>query len=251
VLDGLRLAVGTLTILPTGRVEVGRRVAAAAMVLAPVAVVPLGLAVAVIGWLGTVVAAPTLVTGVLVLAVLALGSRALHLDGLADTVDGLGAGWDQARALEVMRRGDVGPMGVVALILVLALQAASVAAILHRPLGWLVVAVLVLASRAAVAIGCARPVRAARATGLGAAVVGAVPVWATLLVWALVVTGCGVLGHATGWPVWVGLVSAAAAGLVVLALVGWCTRRLGGVTGDVLGAAVELALAALLVGFAI
>ena len=47
-------------------------------------------------------------------AVLAFGTRAMHLDGLADTVDGLGSGWDRERALAIMARGDVGPMGVVA-----------------------------------------------------------------------------------------------------------------------------------------
>ena len=68
---------------------------------------------------------PPLAVGLLVVGCLALGSRALHLDGLADTVDGFGAGWTAERSLMVMRRGDVGPMGVVALIVVLGLQAVS------------------------------------------------------------------------------------------------------------------------------
>ena len=77
----------------------------------------------------------------------------MHLDGLADVVDGLGAGWDRERALEVMRRGDMGPMGAAAIVLVLLVQAAAVAHLLGE--GWrgaLVVAALVAASRAV----CAR-----------------------------------------------------------------------------------------------
>ena len=58
---------------------------------------------------------PTLVTGVLAVAVLALGSRALHLDGLSDTVDGLTASYDRERSLAVMRTGTSGPAGTAAL----------------------------------------------------------------------------------------------------------------------------------------
>ena len=68
------------------------------------------------GWLARTAGLPPLAVGLLVVGGLALGSRALHLDGLADTVDGFGSGWT-GTLLMVMRRGDVGPMGVVALIM--------------------------------------------------------------------------------------------------------------------------------------
>ena len=78
-----------------------------------------------LGWLAGRTGWPPLLAGLVVVAVLALGTRALHLDGLADTVDGLGSGRDRERSLEIMRRGDVGPMGVIALLLVLGGQAAA------------------------------------------------------------------------------------------------------------------------------
>ena len=67
---------------------------------------------------------PELVVGLLVVGTLALGSRGMHLDGLADTVDGLGSGWDRNRALKIMRRGNTGPMGAAALVIMIGLQAA-------------------------------------------------------------------------------------------------------------------------------
>src|SRR6185436_3831915 len=127
MLDALRLSVGTLTIVPSGTIpEIDRRTAARAMIIAPLAVLPLAVVSAAIGWIGQAAGLPRLAAGLLVVGALALGSRALHLDGLADTVDGLGSGWDTARALEIMRQGDVGPMGVVALVIILGLQAASI-----------------------------------------------------------------------------------------------------------------------------
>lgn len=251
VLDGVRLAVGTLTIVPTGRVEVTRRSAAVAMIIAPAAVLPLAVPVALVGWLGTRLAAPPFITAILVLAVIALGTRALHLDGLADTVDGLGAGGDRDRALTVMRRGDVGPMGVVALILMLGLQAAAAAQVLGSPHGWVVVTVLVCVSRGALPLACSRPVRPARDSGLGAAVIGTVGLPLALVVQAALLIISGLVVGLVGTPAWQGVLAWAAAAAVVLIMIGWCTRRLCGLTGDVLGAAVELALATVLIGITI
>ena len=246
----LRLAVGTLTVLPTGAVTVDRPTARTAMLVAPLAVVPLGLLAGGLTWLGAALGWPDLASGLVVVTALALGTRALHLDGLADTVDGLGCGGDPERALAVMRRGDVGPMGAVALVLVLGLQAACLGALVS---GWrsaVAVAVLVCCSRAALAVGCRTGVPAARPGGLGAAVAGTVPVTAAVLTWVAV---AGVL--VLTWPLLgggrsAGLLTAGIAGAAALLLVGWCRRRLGGVTGDVLGASVEVTLTVLLLGAA-
>ncbi len=243
--DAARLAVGTLTVLPVRPPQgVGRRVAGLAMVLAPAAVLPLAVAAGLVVWAGDAVLAPPLLTAVLAVGVLALGSGGLHLDGLADTADGLAVPGDDARRLEVMRTGDVGPVGAVALVLVLVTQAAAITGVLDRyagPDAAVTVGLAVVASRGCLAAACARGVPAARGEGLGSTVAGSVPVAGAGLV--VVVLAAAALsidgGHGLG-----GVVAALAAAVVVVTQ---ARRRLGGVTGDVLGAVVELALVAYLV----
>ncbi len=176
------------------------------------------------------------------MAALALLTRGLHLDGLADTADGLGSGRPADGALGVMRKSDVGPFGVVTLVLVLLVQVAALASVLPRPGGAVAVVALVAVSRLALPLACLRGVPAARQDGLGRLVAGSVgPLGAgvAVAVAALVVA----LAVVAGAPAPTAL--AAVVGLPCgAALVAHCVRRLGGVTGDVLGAAVETVLTA-------
>ena len=248
--DAWLLATGTLTAVrvpPPARVD--RTVAGLAMVLAPLAALPLGAAAALVVLIGDVVGLPPLATAYVVLLALALGTRAFHWDGLADTADGLTASYSPERSLEVMRTGPVGPAGVVAVVLVTGLQAAGLTAVVRHDHAWWAVALLVCASRVALPVACVRGVPAARTDGLGATHVGAVPfvgAAASLLVACVAVA---VAGHALGstWPPLVGLLLAVAA---VVGLLLRCVRRLGGITGDVLGAAVEISFAVLLLAAA-
>ncbi len=176
--DGWRLAVGTLTTIPVRPPSVvDRAVAGRAMLLAPLAALPLALipllAHTAIRWLGM----PPLLAAALTVAALALANRGLHVDGLADTADGLAASYDRDRALEVMRRGDVGPAGVTTVVLVLLIQVIALADLLQLP-SWdrpLLAALAVAASRHTLAWVCGRAFPAARPEGLGAAVAGSVP----------------------------------------------------------------------------
>jgi len=102
----------------------------------------------------------------------------------------------------------------------------------------------VCASRAALWITCASPVPPSRPDGLGSTFTRRVPVWWTLVGWAALAGGA-TLVHPWRGPLAVGL-----AALVVLLLVTRAVRRFGGVTGDVFGAAIELALATLLIALA-
>lgn len=245
----LRLAIGTLTVWPVGAIDdLSPPVARGAMVVAPVAVLPLAVVAAGTAWLSDALAAPDLVTGLLTVAVLALGTRALHLDGLADTADGLGSGWDRDKALAVMRRGDVGPMGVVTLVVALLLQAACFGALADHWQGAVRVAVLICCSRAALSLVCLRGVPAARPDGLGAAVAGTVPRSAAVTVWLAVAAALTSMARLVGDSWLSGPVAALVALLVVAWVVRRCVRRLGGVSGDVMGAGVELACTALVVG---
>ena len=247
--DAVRLAVGTLTVLPVRPPRaVDRPTAALAMVIAPAAVLPVAVVVGVVVWLGEAVLAPPLLTAALAVGVLAYGSGGLHLDGLADTADGLAVPGDRNRRLEVMRTGDVGPVGVTTLLLVLLVQTSALAGVLAARAGAdsaVAAGLAVVVSRAALAPACLRGLPAARAEGLGTAVAGSVPAPAALVVVVLLTAVAGLVEGGRG------VTGVVLAGLAVAGLLLRARRRLGGVTGDVLGACVELALAGYLVGLAV
>jgi adenosylcobinamide-GDP ribazoletransferase len=250
MLDAWRLAVGTLTAIPVRPpTTFDRRRASAAMVLAPAAVLPLGVAVTCVALAGHWLQLPVLVVALLAIGAVILGNRAFHLDGLSDTVDGLAASYDRERSLVVMRSGTSGPAGVVAIVLVLGLQVAGLASLLSLP-GWWQAAILagvaVCASRVALVVCCARGVPAGRADGLGSAYTQTVPVPVTVLAWILAAVVLALTGAWAGLEWWRGALAAVVALVAVLAVVARTTRRLGGVTGDVFGASIEVALAAIL-----
>lgn len=249
--DAWRLAVGTLSAVPVrAPAQVDRRTARHAMLLAPLAVIPLGALVALIGWAGHRGSVPPVVVAVVSLGALAAGNRALHWDGLSDTVDGLAASYDARRSLAVMRSGTAGPAGVVAIVVVLGIQAAALVSLVHTTRGVVLAGVLVCLSRCALVLTCARGVPGARTDGLGPSYTGTVPRTAAVVVWVL---AAGIAAGVASWAGvdwWRALAGAAAAAVVVCALVRRTTRRFGGVTGDVFGAAIELALATLLVSVA-
>jgi adenosylcobinamide-GDP ribazoletransferase len=251
LLDSWRLSVGTLTSVPVRPpVEVDRRRAATAMLLAPLAVLPLGAAVAATVLLGTAAGLPAYVVALLAVTAVVLGNRALHVDGLADTVDGLAASFDRERSLEVMRTGTTGPAGVAAVVLVLGLQVAGLCGLLAQDA---TVATAVLAgaavcvSRVALLVCCARNVPTARPSGLGAVVAGTIGRRWLVGGSVLAAVALSLVGVAAGLAWWRGPLAVVVALVAVVLLVVRAVRRLGGVTGDVLGAAIEVSLAAVLV----
>ncbi|MET1039187.1 MAG: adenosylcobinamide-GDP ribazoletransferase, partial [Aeromicrobium sp.] len=162
--------------------------------------------------------------------------------------DALTVSYDPERSLEVMKGGTSGPAGSAALVLVLGLQVAALAAVLTEPRGPVVAAVIVCASRAILAIGCVRGVRAARGNGLAVTYAGTVARPAAVLTWVVVAAALTGVVEWAGLDWWRGLV-VAGTGLVVGAALTWrCVRRFGGVTGDVFGASIEVTLAAMLLG---
>jgi adenosylcobinamide-GDP ribazoletransferase len=251
LLDAGRLAVGTLTVLrvsPPGHVD--RRIAGTAMVLAPVAVLPVGVAGAGVAMAGHALGLPVLVVGLLVVAAIALSNRALHLDGLSDTVDGLAASYDRERSLAVMKGGTAGPAGVTGLVLVVGVQAAALTGLLTRPRWWqaaLLAGLMVCVSRAALSLCCVRGVPPARADGLGRAYTETVARPAAVAAWAVSVALVAAVGAWAGIPWWRGAAAVLAMAVVVGLLLSRTVARFGGVTGDVFGAAIELGLAAGLV----
>lgn len=237
--DAARMAVGTLTTVPVPAPRViDPVVAGRAMVLAPLAAVPLAALAGLVVFAGQAVHLPALAVAALALGAVALGSRGLHLDGLADTADGLGASYDRAKALEVMRRGDSGPTGVATLVFVLLVQVGALSVV-----GPVSAAAGVLVGRCTLSMACARGVPSARPEGLGATVAGSVPRAAAIAV-GVVAAGLAVLLPGLAW--WRGPLAVLLGYAVAAVLLVRCTRRLGGVTGDVLGGCVEVAVAAAL-----
>ena len=242
----LRLSFGLLTVIPVGAIgDVDRHLARKAILLAPLVGLVLGaLAALVVAVVHALVPSTlgALLAAVLAVALLAYLTRALHLDGLADTADALGSGKPADAALEIARRGDVGPFGVVTLVLVLLMQVTALAIATEAGWGAMTVVIAVVTGRAAVVVACTRGITAASPTGLGALVAGTIPRVASAA-WVIVIV-IGAFGVGTWltpdaawtWPL------AVAVGLAVAALlVRRAVRRLGGVTGDVMGATVETA----------
>ncbi|XVU27261.1 adenosylcobinamide-GDP ribazoletransferase [Actinoplanes sp. CA-054009] len=236
LLDGLRLGVTTLTVLPVRGGRVDRATAAVAMALAPFVGALLGLILALLLWLLREAHAPALVAASVTVAAAALLTRGMHLDGLADTIDALGSYRRGDAALEIMKKSDIGPFGVAAIGVTLIIQAASLTGMSPAAvvLAW-------AAGRLAIPLACRRGVPAARPEGLGALVAGTVPMTAVVAA-AVVIAAAGVAVHPWHGPLAVALALSAA-----LLLVRHCVRRFGGITGDVLGAAVEVATTTALV----
>ena len=253
--DAMLLAIGTLTRVPVPPPRrVDRSVARTAMLLAPVVGLVLGLVGAVPAQVIVSLGPDDAPMRALLIAALALGAlawltRAIHLDGLADTADALGSGRPPEAALQIARRSDIGPFGVVTLVLVLLAQVSALAALLDRGAGGGALVVAVVTGRLAIVLGCLRSVPAARPDGLGATVAGSVPISPAVgMVLAWVLLAAGSVGAAHGGASAVRSGAAVIAGLVIAALlIRTSVRRLGGITGDVLGAAVELATTAVLV----
>ena len=141
-----------------------------------------------------------------------------------------------------MKSPEVGPFGVVALVLVVLVQALSLAV-----LDPIAVVVAFAVGRLAVTFGCLRSVPAARPEGLGALVAGSVPP-AVALIASLAVGALSVFA-VPGRP-WQGPIAVAAALLAVVLLRDHVVRRLGGITGDVLGFLLEAATCVAMVGLA-
>jgi adenosylcobinamide-GDP ribazoletransferase len=322
--SGLALALSWLTVLPVRAGPPDARTAAAALRWAPVVGGLVGAATGAVLVGLVVVGVPAAVAGLLAVGFAGLATRGMHLDGLADTADGLGCYGPPERALAVMRDGSAGPFAVVTLVVVVGAQAAALASFVssaaplagpaagraaaaaapvtavwpgaevaghaaaaaapvtavwpgaevagHAAAAAAPVAAVwpgaegmaagagglldgspgVLATVAAVALAGAagraaflwvarRGVPAARPGGLGATVAGSQPWWAAVGWWVALAGGGFALAGPRG-------VLAVALGAAVAVVLSWHTaRRFGGMTGDVLGAATELATTAALV----
>ncbi len=258
MVDGLRLALTTFTVAPLSAGRTDRRTAGSAMLWAPAVGVALGAVLALAGALLQHVfptGAGQLLTAVLLIGAAALMTRGLHLDGLADTVDGLGCYGGAERALAVMRAPDVGPFGVGAVVLVLLVDVAALTVSMELDRSVVALVVAFATGRLAVTWACTPRTPAARPDGLGALVAGTTSARTAAGLTVLIAFLAGLLAASTGdHPLLDGLraVSAVVLPLAVAhALRAHAVRRFGGITGDVLGALVEVATMVALVIMAV
>ncbi|WP_246594314.1 adenosylcobinamide-GDP ribazoletransferase [Mameliella sediminis] len=227
--DELRLAMMMLTRLPMGQLRDPVPTLAEARWGFPLVGLPMGLA----AWAGfagaQAVGLPPLAAALTALALLAVLTGGLHHDGFADFADGAG-GRDRAHRLEIMRDSRVGSYGVIALIFAVGLAASALGALPALPLAGFVLVSVVSRLAMLVLLDLLPP---ARADGMGqmAATTDTALPWRVWLP-SLIVTAVAALSLGGAALVVLPVMALAAAIVAQRA-----RQRLGGQTGDVLGAA--------------
>lgn len=181
------------------------------------------------------------------LATVAVLTGGLHLDGLADVGDALGSRKPAAQALAIMKDPHVGALGAVTVLFVVFAQIGALGLAIGRHHGTVSLLTALLAGALAIVHGCRTGIPAARIDGLGAGVIGSVSrrraILDTLAVLAVAIVA-GKLDYDGGR-----FRESAHALVAVLAAVAVAelgrrllVRRFGGLTGDMFGALVEIAM---------
>ncbi len=236
------LAVQFLTRLPTPRVEIDAVARGISVLFYPLVGLLIGALLALLHW--PLATADAGLEAALLLLAWVLVTGGLHLDGLADSADAwLGSHGDRDRALAIMKDPYTGPAGTVAVTLVLLVKFAALSALLWES-AWEALVVAPLLGRVAlVTLLLTTPY--VRANGIGADHAARLPRVAAVGV--LAVTAIGVVA----WLEWDGLWLLAAAAVAIYGLRYLMFHRLGGTTGDTLGASCEVVEATALVTLAL
>lgn len=227
------LAVRLLTIFSIpSKTRVDEESVAGSMAWFPVVGFIIGLLLAGL-WLLLGVRFPPFLTSLVVVSFLAIITRGLHLDGLSDTIDGLGGGYTRERRLEIMKDSHVGAFGVIAIVFAILFKTFAIYGLPERTRMEALILFPVL-SRFAMVLVAWKSRYARREGGLGRNYVEYLD--GKTLVFALVSTIAiaGFLLFPTGFIVLVIVIAAS------LGMSAFFRITLGGVTGDVLGAVNEL-----------
>jgi len=199
----------------------------------PIVGILLGLAAGGAAWLAWELFPPSVAAVILTLVLLSF-SGALHLDGLADCADGFFSARDRARMLEIMRDSRIGVMGVVAVFAVLLLKICSLSSLSQND-AVRAAMLMPLAGRAALVVMIFLLPYVRKEGGLGS------PFYASGSSRALAVSLVLFLGIGGIFLRLKGITAAIAVLMTVFIFSRYCHRKIGGTTGDCLGAACELA----------
>ena len=223
-------ALSFLTAVPVARgARLGERDLRGGVVLFPVVGAAVGALVALVAW-GASLVIPPFAAAILGVASGVAATAALHLDGLGDVADGIGASLGGREPVEAMRDPRLGTFGIAAVALDLLLKASLLSALVVDGFPWEVVAVGAISRVAPIGLAWALPYVGAGSGG-----------WTDRMGPGALLIALGIalaIGIPTAGLSTLGVVLAVA--LVAVLLGAWSRRRLGGVTGDVFGAAVEL-----------
>jgi adenosylcobinamide-GDP ribazoletransferase len=237
-LTELRLAVSFLTIIPViDQRRASENAVAASFAWFPLVGFALGAALSAEDWILAHVFAQV-IRSVLIIISLTVVTGAVHLDGLADTADALGAGRDRERALDILRDSRVGTFGASAIFFDLTLKILALSTLAgHRRYAALIVAPML--ARWAMLFLVASGLPYLRSSGSGSTLLG---------------------GGKGGWPARIvsvftfliamligGTIALVVAIAIVFAMRLFYRRWLGGVTGDLIGACSEIVEIAVLV----
>jgi adenosylcobinamide-GDP ribazoletransferase len=175
---------------------------------------------------------PRTVADLVLVVLLSVVTGGLHLDGLSDVCDGLAARGSRERFLDVMKDSRVGAVGAVSLVLVLLLkyQALLAVPVQYKREVLLFFPLVARFAQVQMTVGAKR----ARTDGLGSAFVGGAGLMQFILSWAFTLAAAYLLLGMNG--LWCTLLLY----LVTWGIKSWSHRRLGGITGDVIGCASEL-----------
>jgi adenosylcobinamide-GDP ribazoletransferase len=180
---------------------------------------------------------PATVVAILILVVEALITGALHYDGLADAADGLGGGKSREDSLRIMRDHAIGSYGAIALILLVMLKAVAISSLItsNRSSVYLILAPVLGRWNVVLLSRCLPYARQSEAVSrhVGTAEL----IWATVLCFSITL------------PIaqWHGAICWGAAGLAVGLFSWFCLRKIGGMTGDTLGASEQISEAVVLI----
>jgi adenosylcobinamide-GDP ribazoletransferase len=232
VLNRFRIAFSFLTILPTGsNLKCSPRALSGSAVFFPVVGWFVGGIVAGIGWLTVYAGGTPMLGAVAAVAAGVIITRGLHLDGVADVLDGLGGSFETSRRLEIMKDSFIGPFGVIGLVLLLIGKIAVLAMLLENSLPVFLPLITVSAAARWAMVAQAYRSKYPRVDGTGHPFVGKITgrnlLFASVLMLPFLFFG------------WFGLVMVLAAQLPPLWLRQKAHQAFGGVTGDVLGASCE------------